>query len=84
MTNKKKPLREKGKLRFSRAFQSLKEGDCVTVDIERAQHFSFPERLQGRTGKILGLRGTSYEVAIRDISKPKKYLINPVHLIKQK
>ncbi len=77
-------MREKGKLRLSRAFQSLKEGDFVTVDIERGKNFSFPERLQGRTGKIIGIRGTSYEVAIKDISMPKKYLINPVHLTKQK
>lgn len=82
MANKKKPLRQKGKIRLSRAFQELGKGDFVAVDIDRATNFGFPEKLQGRTGKVEGKRGSSYLVKINDCTKPKEYVISPIHLKK--
>ena len=57
-------------------------GQRVAVTIERAVAFSFPTRLQGRTGVVVGKRGRAQIVEIKDINKPKIYLIEPVHLKK--
>ena len=51
---KSKHPREKGKLKFSRYFQELQEGDRVSVDEELALQPRFPKRLQGRTGVVIG------------------------------
>lgn len=81
---KRKPVRTRGKLSFSRYFQKLKKGDFVAVVKEPAIQFSFPERLQGRTGLIEGKRGKAYIVKIKDQTKEKTFLIEPIHLKKIK
>lgn len=79
---KKKPVRTKGKLSFSKYFQKFKEGDKVSVIKELSVPSSFPDRYQGRTGVIDGKRGRSYVVLIKDNEKPKKFIIQPIHLRK--
>jgi len=81
---KRKPIRTRGKLSFSRYFQNLKKGDSVAVIKESAVQSSFPTRLQGRTGLIEGKRGKSYIIKIKDQSKEKRFLIEPIHLKKIK
>ena len=81
---KKKKVRTKGKISFSRYFQDFKEGDIVSVVRELAIKASFPERLQGRTGVIESKRGKVYFVKIKDKNKEKKFLIEPIHLKKIK
>ena len=80
----RKNVRTKGKLQFSRYFQELEKGDSVAVAREAAVQSSFPTRLQGRTGLIEGQRGKAYIVKIKDQSKEKKFLIEPIHLKKIK
>lgn len=82
--SKKKPVRTRGKLQLSRYFQNLKEGDSVAVNIEQSVDFSFPKRLQGRTGSVAGRRGKAYVVSIKDQAKEKSFLIPPIHLKKIK
>ncbi|MBI3623830.1 50S ribosomal protein L21e [Candidatus Pacearchaeota archaeon] len=79
---KTKNIREKGKVRLSQYFQDLKKGDRVSVVLERSSSFSFPERLQGRTGVIENKRGVTYLVKIKDQAQEKKFLIRPIHLKK--
>jgi len=79
---RKKNIRERGKIKLSRFFMKFKEGDNVAVVRERAVQSSFPQRLQGRTGKIQGKRGKVYEIKIKDQNKEKLYLIEPIHLKK--
>lgn len=81
---KKKKVRTKGKISFSRYFQDFKEGDIVSVVRELAVTANFPERLQGRTGVIESKRGRVYFVKIKDQNKEKKFLIEPIHLKKIK
>ena len=81
---KKKKVRTKGKISFSRYFQDFKEGDIVSVVRELAIKANFPERLQGRTGVIESKRGRVYFVKIKDQNKEKKFLIEPIHLKKIK
>jgi large subunit ribosomal protein L21e len=80
----RKKIRTKGKLQLSRYFQELKEGDIVSVIKEPAVSSNFPLRLQGRTGEIESKRGKAYIVKINDQNKPKKFLIEPIHLKKLK
>jgi len=81
---KSKNPREKGKLKFSRYFQELQEGDRVSVDEELALQPRFPKRLQGRTGVVIGKRGDAYMVRIKNQAKEKDFLILPAHLKKVK
>lgn len=78
----RKKIRTRGKFSFSDYFRKFKDGDIVAVVKERAVLSSFPERLQGRTGIVIGKRGKAYNVQINDQTKPKQFLIEPVHLKK--
>ncbi len=80
----KKKIRTKGKLQLSKYFQELKKGDSVAVIREASLQSKFPERLQGRTGKVEEKRGKSYMVKIKDQAKEKMFLIEPIHLKKIK
>ena len=82
--SKRKLIRTRGKVQLSRYFQELKKGESVAVVREPAVQSSFPERLQGRTGVVEGRRGKSYIVKIKDLSKEKNFLIEPIHLKKIK
>jgi len=79
---KHKKSREKGKFSFTRYFQKFQPGDSVSVVRELSFPFGYSKRLQGRTGKVIEKRGSAYHVEIKDINKPKKYLIKPIHLKK--
>jgi ribosomal protein L21E len=81
---KRKNVRTRGKLPLSKYFQDFKVGDSVAVIRERAVASSFPERLQGRTGVVEDKRGKAYIVKIKDMTKEKKFLIEPIHLKKIK
>lgn len=81
---KHKTPRQKGKFSFTSFFQKFQPGDSVAVVVELAQPFAYSKRLQGKTGKIVEKRGSSYYVEIKDFNKSKKYLIKPIHLKKIK
>jgi large subunit ribosomal protein L21e len=77
---KHKLIREKGKISLTRFFQKFKEGDSVAVARELSTKIGYSKRIQGRTGKVIGKRGSAYEIEISDLGKPKRYLIKPIHL----
>ncbi len=79
---KRKRLRTRGKISFSKYFQEFKEGDFVAVARELSVPFGYSKRTQGRTGKIIKKRGDSYHVEINDLNKKKHYFIKPIHLKK--
>jgi ribosomal protein L21E len=79
-----KNIKQKGKLSFKRYFQQFKPGDSVAVSMELSIPFHYSKRLQGRTGKVLEKRGSSYYVEISDLGKAKRYSIAPIHLKKIK
>jgi len=81
---RRKPVRTRGKLQFSKYFQELNKGDSVAVVKESAVSSNFPKTLQGRTGVIGEKRGKAYLVEIKDQNKEKKFLIEPIHLKKIK
>ena len=80
---KRKKIRQKGKVSFTKYFQKFNSGDPVAVVRELAvQSPGFPSRIQGRTGKVVSKRGSAYVVNIYDYDKEKQYIIKPVHLKK--
>ena len=79
-----KSQREHGKLKLSNYFQDFKDGDRVAVNRELLVQPKFPSKLQGRSGRIVGKRGTYYIVNMKDLKKEKIYIIHPVHLRKLK
>lgn len=79
MLKRKKP-REKGKFSFTRYFQKFQPGDSVAVVRELSMPIGYEKRIQGRTGKVLEKRGAAYYVEIKELNKPKRYLIKPIHL----
>ncbi len=81
---KRKRSREKGKIKLSNYFQEFKQGDRVAVKQELALQPKFPRKLQGRSGVVMNKRGNCYIVEIKDLNKPKTYIIHPVHLLKLK
>jgi large subunit ribosomal protein L21e len=82
--NKRKKMKEHGKIKLSNYFQEFKEGDRVAVVRELAERPKFPKQLQGRSGVVASKRGRSYVVEIKDLNKDKSYIIHPVHLRKLK
>jgi large subunit ribosomal protein L21e len=81
---KKKSIRTRGKLQFSKYFQELKEGERVAIVAESAMQPRFPKRLQGKTGIVEKKRGKAYLIKIKDMNKEKRFLIEPIHLNKIK
>ncbi len=79
---KHKNPRKRGKISFSSYFKELKEGDTIAVVKEHGHTFSYSTRLQGRTGKVIAKRGTAYEIEVKDLGRPKRYMLHPVHLHK--
>ena len=75
-------LREKGKVPFKTFFQKFKSGDSVAVVRNLSFPFSYSNRIQGRTGKVLEKRGSSYYIEVKELNKPKKFFLHPIHLKK--
>jgi len=80
---KRKQIRERGKIKFSRYFQKLEKGDKVAVVRDVSFKTGFPKAIQGRTGTVEEKRGNCCIVKI-NIGKDKRFIIHPIHLKKLK
>jgi len=81
LTNKK--IRARGKIALTKYFQVFNEGDSVAIVRDLAvQSPGFPRRMQGRTGKVSGKRGSSYLISVKDFDRTKTYIVMPIHLKK--
>lgn len=78
---KRKRIREKGKIKFSRYFQNLEKGEKVAVVKELSLKTGFPKSIQGKIGIVEGKRGGCYIIKIK-IGKDKRFIMHPVHLKK--
>jgi large subunit ribosomal protein L21e len=80
----KKKIREKG-INIRRAMQQFEEGQKVHIVIDPSVQKGAPHpRFHGRTGTVVGKRGWSYLVKIKDGNKEKMLVVRPEHLILQK
>jgi len=79
-----KRIRARGKLGLSRVFKELKEGDRVAVVMDLAYQIPFPKRIQGKAGRVIGNKGKSIIVSLKDGNKEKTFIIPKLHLKKLK
>lgn len=79
---KRKKIKTRGKVSFTRFFQSFKTGDSVALVQELSMKPQFPKRMQGRTGKIVQQRGRAYVVEVNDLNMAKRFCVSPIHLKK--
>ena len=82
--SRKKDVRLRGKIKLSEYFKKLKNDDVVAIKREISVGANFPERMQGRTGVVVGKKGRVYVVKIKDSAREKEYLVEAVHLKKLK
>jgi large subunit ribosomal protein L21e len=77
----KKQRSERGKLKFSEYFKELNVGDKVALVRDSAvNQVSFHKRMQGRTGEVVGKKGRSYIVKVKDLNMEKTFILLPIHL----
>lgn len=77
--------KEKGKISLSKYFQVFGADQRVSLKINPAvSKGQFFRRFHGYTGTITGkMKGSCYEITIRDGGKDKLLYVHPIHLIKQ-
>lgn len=79
---KRKNAKTHGKLKLSQYFQELKDGDKVAIVREQSLNPNFPERIQGKSGIVIGQRGDAYLIRIKDGNAEKVHILKPMHLLK--
>lgn len=77
---KRKKIREKRRTKLSQYFQELKKGDKVAFVRDLSFKESFPKRMQGKTGIVMGKQGRCYIVRLLNGKTYKKFTVNPMHL----
>lgn len=61
--------------------KDFEEGDSAVVDIDSSVQSSRPHvKFQGKTGKVKGKRGNSYEVEVSDGDMSKTLFLHPAHM----
>lgn len=76
-------LRQKPAYRPSvtKFLQEFKEGQNVMISLETSSHKGMPfPRFKGKVGKVIGKRGKSYIVEIKEGNKIKQIISRPEHL----
>ncbi|MFQ6124296.1 MAG: 50S ribosomal protein L21e [Candidatus Heimdallarchaeota archaeon] len=77
----KKSVRKKGMPPLSVILREYTNGDRVTVILEPSVQKGRPHRrFHGKTGKIVGKRGRSYLINIKDMGREKLIISRPEHL----
>jgi len=80
-----KTRRTRGKVPLTKVFAVFKEGEKVVLKAEPAvQTGMYHIRFHGKVGVVKGKQGRCYNVEIKDGSKRKVLILNPVHLKRMK
>lgn len=77
-----KRMRDRGKFSFTSFFQKFESGDSVAIVRNLTFPFGYKKQIQGRTGKVIEKRGSCYYIEVKDLDKPKRYSVHPIHLKK--
>ena len=79
----KKKIREKGKIKINASLQEFETDEKVVIVVDSSYPKGMPHRrFFGKHGKIIGKRGNSYIVEVKDGTKHKKLICARVHLRK--
>ncbi len=66
---------------ITKFLQDFDIGQKVIIALEPSSHKGMPfPRFSGKLGRIVGKRGKSYIVEVRDLDKIKKVISRPEHL----
>ena len=65
-------------------FKKLKIGESVAIITQQSVPSSYPKRIVGMSGKVVGVRGMSMIVKLMDGNLSKQYIVKPIHLKKLK
>lgn len=77
----RKAPRDKGKISLTKYFAKYAVGDKVVLSAEPAvQKNLYHRRFHGKSCKVTGQRGSSYEVEIKDGNKAKMLIVHPIHM----
>jgi large subunit ribosomal protein L21e len=79
---KGKRQRQHGKIKLSEYFKNIPDGQVVAVVREPSVRCTYPKRILGRSGVVIGSRGTHKIVKVSDGNLPKTFIIHPIHLKK--
>lgn len=60
--------------------KEVKIGERVTLITVPSAPASFPARLVGKTGIVIGKRGRAYVISLLDGKKRKTFIVKAVHL----
>jgi len=74
--------KQKGKIKLSRYFQELKQGDKVAVKRDPSVASSFSRKVEGKTGEVEAKIGKCFMVKIMEMNAKKRFIIHPIHLEK--
>ncbi|MEM2104377.1 MAG: 50S ribosomal protein L21e [Candidatus Bathyarchaeia archaeon] len=76
----KKP-RERGKIKFTRLLCEHQLGSNVVIKIDPSFQKGMPHRrYHGRVGTVIGKRGKSYIVSVKQGEAVKEIIVRPEHL----
>jgi large subunit ribosomal protein L21e len=80
----RKHYKDKGKIPLSKYFQTFESGEKVNLKINSSiKKGQFFPRFHGLTGTASGImKGSCYEVTIKDGNKKKTLFVHPIHLLK--
>lgn len=82
-TRRKLRQKKRGRPGVTKYLQKLKTGAKVEIVLEPSSQRGMPyPRYKGKVGKVVGTRGKSYIVEIKDGGKTKKIISYPEHLRK--
>ncbi|MEK6852272.1 MAG: 50S ribosomal protein L21e [Nanoarchaeota archaeon] len=78
---RKKRVKDKG-IRLSKLFQHFELGEKVALKTEKAAKRNFPTRYSGKIGVVIGKKGSSYIVKVKDGRAFKEFAVKPLSLKK--
>ena len=79
----KKKVRDRGRIKINASLQEFKPDEKVVILVDSSYPKGMPHRrFFGKHGRIVGKRGNSYIVEVKDGMKYKKLICARVHLRK--
>lgn len=77
----RKNVRARGKVTINRHLKEFKRGQKVIIRPESSVQQGIPHRrFINRAGKIVGKKGNSYIVEVKDMTKLKRITLKPIHI----
>ena len=82
ISKRSRNMRSQGRLSAAARLRSYAVGTHVRIHVNPSIHKGMPNtlRFNNRIGVIAGKRGSCFEVALKDVGKPKMLIVGNAHL----